>query len=160
MALYKWDTRLAWVWIPFTPTNVGTQWQVLKKWDWDYEWETIADWIVYMSQSEYDSLSQEEKMNGTSYGIVGDLEPEVAPIWEWEKVQITSSTRQFIPDYPCIVMLNPTNDVYTSYGSSTWAKLAGSNYTWIVVFIDWTGAKWLQFYADETIYVARVNLPA
>ena len=46
MALYKWSTLLAGIWAP-----------------------EIPDWIVYLTQAEYDELSEEEKMNGTNYEI-------------------------------------------------------------------------------------------
>lgn len=47
MALYKWGVRIA---------GIGS----------------FPDQIQYLSQEEYDALSEREKMNGTTYWIIGD----------------------------------------------------------------------------------------
>lgn len=49
MALYKWSTLLAGIWTP-----------------------DIPEWMVYLTQQEYDALSEDEKMDWTSYGIIED----------------------------------------------------------------------------------------
>ena len=49
MALYKWSIRLA---------GIGS----------------FPDQIQYMSQDDYNALSEEAKMNGTTYGIIGTAE--------------------------------------------------------------------------------------
>lgn len=41
MALYRWATKLAWIWSWFAPTNSWTTGQVLTKTAWWYDWETI-----------------------------------------------------------------------------------------------------------------------
>lgn len=47
MALYKWDVRIA---------GIGS----------------FPDQIQYLTQAEYDELSENEKMNGTTYWITGE----------------------------------------------------------------------------------------
>lgn len=67
MALYKWDTKIAWVGSSFAPSNTGSNWQVLKRTNNWYEWEdenvTSVEWKTWdvnvvdaMNQTAYDNL--------------------------------------------------------------------------------------------------------
>lgn len=45
MALYKWTTKLSWIWSTFSPLTSWEVWQVLKKVANGYDWEDESWWI-------------------------------------------------------------------------------------------------------------------
>ena len=116
MALYKWDTLLAGIWAP-----------------------EIPDWIVYLTQAEYDELSEEEKMDGTSYGIIWDsqdssmmasLRRMVFWWWETDNLPLPNGSTIDIPSWCNIIYIN----WYWS-NSSYWT----TSYT--VLFARWLPAS-------------------
>lgn len=43
MALYRWNTKLAWIWKSFNPENAWTEWQVLTKTSTGYAFENVQE---------------------------------------------------------------------------------------------------------------------
>lgn len=76
MALYRWDTKVSWIWQSFNPENTGTEWQVLTKtcswyaycdvsswWGWDeliqsHEWCWVSWTIERPSWATYAIIQQ------------------------------------------------------------------------------------------------------
>lgn len=94
MALYKWSVRLA---------GIGS----------------FPDQIQYLTQAEYDNLSEEEKMNGTTYGIT----------WTAETNNIMDSLNRWISHEP---LENWTG--WTTIDIPEWAN----------IIIWWADRSWLS----------------
>lgn len=129
-----------------------TEWQVLTKGSSSYNWED-ASWgseIVYLTRAEYNALSNEEKMNGTHYGIVWSAEP-VVDLWlkfEFvEKVTVTTTwNAALLPntyDYYIYVIAefyNSSNEITSSYLQWKWAS-SRSSFQWYN--IQWIVPTWM-----------------
>ena len=112
MALYKWSTLLAGIWAP-----------------------EIPDWIVYLTQAEYDELSEGEKMNGTNYGIVWNADVDAINTlkklisWDTETISLSTdpSWTYNMPEW--------TNLIYISW---YWERDTSLWWCWInVLFARW-----------------------
>ena len=75
MALYKWDTKISWIGSSFAPSNVWSNWQVLKRTSNWYEWEdedvTSVEWktgdvnvIDAVTETEYNNLPSTKTTDG------------------------------------------------------------------------------------------------
>lgn len=111
MALYKWSVKLA---------GIGS----------------FPDQIQYMSQDDYNALSEEAKMNGTTYGIVGNgwlsYTESLKKLFEWGSETTALSENPSwtygIPDW--------TNLIYIS-----WYWQHNTSYWWIWISALFT--RWL-----------------
>lgn len=109
MALYKWDVKLA---------GIGS----------------VPDNIVYLSQSEYDNLSESEKMDGTSYWI----------IWECSDNEMLESLRKMITGWWETSSLSLPSPWTIEIPS--WCN---------IVYINWYWNNWNYWYSSFSIILAK-----
>ena len=130
MALYKWSIRLA---------GIGS----------------FPDQIQYMSQDDYNALSEEAKMNGTTYGIVGaSADPYKESLdrvlqWWWE-----SDTWDFwnisIPDWCNIVYIRCT--WWYSYDNNFWWA------PWVILTRWLPGTQYLEMCYDTNSKRVQIDV--
>lgn len=113
MALYKWDVRIA---------GIGS----------------FPDQIQYLTQAEYDDLSEEEKMNGTSYWIIGETEP--APV-VYEDVMAYLHNHTF--GAWSLDSWVATNDWYVQFTFNR-SDVSNCYINWILVY------AWMVYYTTQT----------
>lgn len=162
MALYKWSIRLA---------GIGS----------------FPDQIQYMSQDDYNALSEEAKMNGTTYGIIGagegpEPEPNLLKFEFVEKLTLSGSSDNWqyigkIYDYPVYIIATAWNTWFNEpqgFVVATWPSSSNNSYpsAWsyseqygIAHGYAYPGSKiymvksWWAQAMIYNIYVYKVNLP-
>ena len=149
MALYKWNVRIA---------GIGS----------------FPDQIQYMSQDDYNAMSESEKMNGTTYGIVGTAEtPDPSLTLKFEFVEKKTVTGK---DWLSIWTYSFDTFVIAKSTITSWFQLAynnnGSAQPWYEVqpaymdtcfFKSWTpisldNPRWKASDTFE-IWIYKINLP-
>lgn len=149
MALYKWSTRIA---------GIGS----------------FPDQIQYMSQDDYDAMSETEKMNGTTYGIVGTGEtpdPSLALQFEFvEKKTVTG--KNFVSvwtyDYDTYVIAKTSSSnafkvTFNNSGNVFPYYSQNAMYIDACFFSSWKAITVYNPYWNEsdsfTVWIYKVNLP-
>jgi hypothetical protein len=144
MALYKWNVRIA---------GIGS----------------FPDQIQYMSQDDYDNLSEETKMNGTTYGIIWNWTSDWLTSWEvtsltkffrWWWTVISLSWKTINTAWESFTIPADCNIIYINLSQN---RSVSQNWWWLwatMVLTKWLpSSQWAHsFHSDGSYYYwLRIN---